>query len=54
MKEAHQYKKPASANIKNVLSPVYNLTTFSDDEIVAEIRRRGWSGELSMTKVISV
>ena len=41
--------KPSVATPERNAEPVKDITIFSNDELIAEIKRRGWKGNLTMT-----
>ena len=40
--------------MKQKLNKQLDITQISDDDLIKEIRRRGWTGELSITKKVNL
>lgn len=53
-KAASSNKRPENYTKQQGVKATLTLADFQDDQLFAELRRRGFSGELRFSKVISV
>lgn len=52
--EANENKRPADYVPQKGNKAVFTLADFTDENIFAELRRRGYNGELRYSKVVNV